>query len=168
MGGRLLQGVNRDTLGMSFKCSAAKINGEWRDIYKEPKTDTFKISKKGKLRLSRNASCAFETFPQNSGTQDELVTVFKDGEVKQVWTFDQIWKRADRLLYFGVVNDHGYKTISVRTTSHWVLIRYWTHMVLFFQRKNNNYNHYRQVVCPQSGCIVASRTGGSRIFAISV
>jgi nicotinamide phosphoribosyltransferase len=95
MGGRLLQGVNRDTLGMSFKCSSAKIGGEWRDVYKEPKTDSFKISKRGKLRLSRNTMCGFETFPKDSGTQDELVTVFKDGDVLKTWTFDEIRKRAE-------------------------------------------------------------------------
>jgi nicotinamide phosphoribosyltransferase len=95
MGGRLLQGINRDTLGMSFKCSAAKINGEWRDVYKEPKTDTFKVSKRGRLRLSRNASCSFETFPKDSGTQDELVTVFKDGRIIKKWTFDEIRHRAE-------------------------------------------------------------------------
>lgn len=95
MGGRLLQGVNRDTLGMSFKCSSAKIDGEWRDVYKEPKTDAFKISKRGKLRLSRNISCSFETFPKDSGTQDELVTVFKDGKIKKLWTFDEVRKRAE-------------------------------------------------------------------------
>jgi nicotinamide phosphoribosyltransferase len=95
MGGRLLQGITRDTLGMSFKCSCAEIDGVWRDVYKEPKTDAFKISKRGKLRLSRNAMCGFETFPKDSGNQDELVTVFKNGEVIKRWNFDEIRKRAE-------------------------------------------------------------------------
>jgi len=36
MGGGLLQKVDRDTLGWAMKCSAAKVNGEWRDVYKDP------------------------------------------------------------------------------------------------------------------------------------
>jgi nicotinamide phosphoribosyltransferase len=37
MGGGLLQKVDRDTYKWAMKCSAARINGEWRDVYKDPK-----------------------------------------------------------------------------------------------------------------------------------
>jgi nicotinamide phosphoribosyltransferase len=36
MGGGLLQKVDRDTLGWAMKCSAAQVNGEWRDVWKDP------------------------------------------------------------------------------------------------------------------------------------
>lgn len=36
MGGGLLQKVDRDTYGFAMKCSAARVNGEWRDVYKDP------------------------------------------------------------------------------------------------------------------------------------
>lgn len=36
MGGGLLQSLTRDTLGWAMKCSAAMVNGEWRDVYKDP------------------------------------------------------------------------------------------------------------------------------------
>lgn len=36
MGGGLLQHCDRDTYGFAMKCSAAKVDGEWRDVYKDP------------------------------------------------------------------------------------------------------------------------------------
>jgi len=97
MGGALLQKVNRDTQGMSFKCSAAYVDGEWRDVYKQPKTDPFKNSKRGRLRLGKvcGGNGCYETFPLGSGTHDELVTVFKDGELLVDYKFEDIRRRAD-------------------------------------------------------------------------
>lgn len=46
MGGGLLQSLTRDTLGWAMKCSAACVNGEWRDVYKDP-VGGGKTSKKG-------------------------------------------------------------------------------------------------------------------------
>lgn len=46
MGGGLLQNVNRDTCGFAMKCSAIRVNGEWRDVYKDPIAGG-KTSKKG-------------------------------------------------------------------------------------------------------------------------
>ena len=36
MGGGLLQKVDRDTYKWAMKCSAARVNGVWRDVYKDP------------------------------------------------------------------------------------------------------------------------------------
>lgn len=36
MGGGLLQSVNRDTFGFALKCSAIRVNGVWKDVYKDP------------------------------------------------------------------------------------------------------------------------------------
>ncbi len=49
MGGGLLQKVDRDTLSFAMKASAVRINGEWKDVYKDPITSTGKISKKGRF-----------------------------------------------------------------------------------------------------------------------
>lgn len=46
MGGGLLQKLDRDTLGWAMKCSAARINGKWIDVYKDP-IGGGKTSKKG-------------------------------------------------------------------------------------------------------------------------
>lgn len=48
VGGGLLQDVNRDTLKFAMKVSAAEVDGEWRDVYKDPITDPGKVSKKGR------------------------------------------------------------------------------------------------------------------------
>lgn len=59
MGGALLQGtktssMNRDTHKFAIKCSAIMLNGELRDVFKDPITDKGKTSKKGRLDLIYN------------------------------------------------------------------------------------------------------------------
>lgn len=51
MGGGLLQKLDRDTLGWAMKCSAARINGEWRDVWKDP-IGGGKTSKRGLVTKS--------------------------------------------------------------------------------------------------------------------
>lgn len=46
-GGNLQQNVTRDDQKWAMKCSAAFINGEWIDVFKDPITDPGKTSKKG-------------------------------------------------------------------------------------------------------------------------
>jgi nicotinamide phosphoribosyltransferase len=62
-GGDLMQNVTRDTLKFAMKCSAIKVNGEWRDVYKDPITDQGKKSIRGRVEDPR------------------FVTVFKNGEI---------------------------------------------------------------------------------------
>lgn len=49
MGGALLQQLNRDTQRFALKCSAARIDGRWIDVWKQPVTDPGKLSKRGRL-----------------------------------------------------------------------------------------------------------------------
>ena len=56
MGGALLQQLDRDTQKFAMKCSAAEINGEWVDVFKDPITDPGKTSKRGRLTLSKISS----------------------------------------------------------------------------------------------------------------
>lgn len=51
MGGALLQHMNRDTLKFAMKCSAVMIDYHYRDVFKNPVTDSGKQSKKGCLTL---------------------------------------------------------------------------------------------------------------------
>lgn len=51
MGGALLQHLNRDTLRFAMKCSAIWIDGEWRDVFKDPIGDHSKVSKSGRISL---------------------------------------------------------------------------------------------------------------------
>lgn len=62
-GGDLMQNVNRDTLKMAIKCSAIKVNGEWRDVYKDPITDQGKKSLRGRQE------------------NPDFITVFKNGQI---------------------------------------------------------------------------------------
>lgn len=95
MGGGLLQKVHRDTQSFALKCSAININGTWYDVFKQPATDATKSSKRGRMRLSRTCyNCGFETFPLESGTQDELVTVFENGKITKEYTFEEVRTRA--------------------------------------------------------------------------
>ena len=50
-GGGLLQKLNRDTQKCAFKCSMAVVDGEEREVFKDPITDPGKKSKKGRLSI---------------------------------------------------------------------------------------------------------------------
>jgi nicotinamide phosphoribosyltransferase len=96
MGGALLQKVNRDTQKFAFKCSSAIVNGELRDVFKEPITDPSKDSKRGKLALVRTAH-GLETVhcPGNCDLAGDLLEpVFRNGEVLRHQTLDDIRRRA--------------------------------------------------------------------------
>jgi nicotinamide phosphoribosyltransferase len=62
-GGDLMQNINRDTCKFAIKCSAIKINSEWRDVYKDPITDQGKKSLRGRQE------------------NPDFITVFKNGEI---------------------------------------------------------------------------------------
>lgn len=77
MGGGLLQKVNRDTQRCAFKSSAQYRNGQWYDIFKNPK-DQSKASKKGKLKLTK-VDGKFVTVGENDPGEDYLKVVFANG-----------------------------------------------------------------------------------------
>ena len=94
MGGALLQGVNRDTNAFAYKTSAIQVNGEMRDVFKDPVTDLGKRSKKGVLELISYESTAgrvYETARRSDLDRDltnenldkllVLKGVFLNGEV---------------------------------------------------------------------------------------
>jgi nicotinamide phosphoribosyltransferase len=54
-GGALLQQVNRDTMSFAMKCSAIFVNGEWRDVYKDPIGDSGKKSMRGRFQVVRES-----------------------------------------------------------------------------------------------------------------
>lgn len=91
MGGGLLQQVNRDTQKFAMKCSAVMVDGEWRDVFKDPVTDAGKKSKRGRFVLTKESG-NWETVPIGSGFDwaDYLTTVFKDGEIRKEWSFPEV------------------------------------------------------------------------------
>jgi nicotinamide phosphoribosyltransferase len=100
MGGKLLQAdIDRDTQAFAMKCSAAKINGQWRDVFKDPITDRSKASKKGKLGLYRsNLNGDWVTCTHNQITDDlgpnELREVYRDGKLLIDDNLETIRQRA--------------------------------------------------------------------------
>lgn len=92
-GGGLLQKVNRDTQKFAFKCSNITVNGEERDVYKDPITDIGKRSKIGRLVLTKIG----ETYTTSNTGSDELVEVFRDGEIKKKYHLNKIRERASVL-----------------------------------------------------------------------
>jgi nicotinamide phosphoribosyltransferase len=96
MGGKLLQGVDRDTQKFAFKCSWAQVNGKGREVFKQPKTDSGKNSKKGLIKLARTEFNQLCTIPLTDTKYDDiLVPVFENGEILRSWTLDEVRKLAD-------------------------------------------------------------------------
>jgi len=75
-GGDLMQNITRDTCKFAIKCSAAKVNGEWRDVYKNPITDPGKVSKRGLV------------------TNPKMRPVYRNGELLINDSFYDIRKRS--------------------------------------------------------------------------
>ena len=109
MGGALLQQINRDTLKFAMKCSAIKVNGEWRDVYKDPATDPGKTSKKGRLTLLRNRDTGdFLTVRSSREWRDKEVAslpgdwedvmtdVWDSGRLLQDWSFAEVRAASSR------------------------------------------------------------------------
>jgi nicotinamide phosphoribosyltransferase len=95
-GGALLQQVNRDTMKFAMKCSAARVNGEWRDVYKDPVTDTGKKSKRGMLALIKDGD-EYKTIRKcdlKKNQTDLLKIRFMTGELVNETTFDEIRAKA--------------------------------------------------------------------------
>ncbi len=96
MGGGLLQKVNRDTLSFAMKASAIRINGDWRDVYKQPVTDSGKNSKRGRLAVIRDAG-AIKTIREDalSWESNLLRPVFRHGELLVDDGFDTVRARSN-------------------------------------------------------------------------
>ena len=102
MGAGLLQKVDRDTQEFAMKASAVKINGKWRDVYKDPVTDQGKVSKKGRQVLLYNCGighCAFRTVSAAMASElpkanRVMSPVYRDGKLLVDDTFDVVRERA--------------------------------------------------------------------------
>lgn len=98
-GGALLQKVNRDTFKFAQKSSALKVNGVWRDVYKDPVTDPGKASKKGRISLYRSKlNGEMMTLPVEAVTNDEweelLEPVWDTGVLLREHTLSEIRQRV--------------------------------------------------------------------------
>lgn len=101
-GGGLLQKINRDTMKFAIKCSAVNIKGVWHEVYKEPKDDKFKASKRGLVTTyltpeGKYVSGTLLNTSTNSETTPFLNKVFSNGRVFTT-SFSEIRDRAAKFL----------------------------------------------------------------------
>lgn len=100
MGGGLLQQLDRDTQKFALKCSAAKVDGRWIDVSKDPVTDPGKRSKAGRLMLLTDGAGGYRTvaapegFTPEPGWRDAMVTVWEDGRLLVDQTLADIRARS--------------------------------------------------------------------------
>jgi nicotinamide phosphoribosyltransferase len=107
MGGKLLQAdINRDTNNFATKACFAILDGEEKNVIKSPTemdaegniTKSFKKSKQGKLKLVKNDDGTYRTVTSMEAdfdtVKDELVEVFRMGEILVDYNFEDIRERA--------------------------------------------------------------------------
>jgi len=96
MGGGMLQQLDRDTQKFAMKASAAFVDDKWIDVFKDPKTDPGKVSKKGRLTLVKDDFGNYRTVRlEHVGDQEvQLKTVFFNGTVTKEYTFDEVRENA--------------------------------------------------------------------------
>ena len=97
-GGGLLQMVNRDTHKFAFKCCEVTVNGEHREVYKEPITDPGKNSKRGRLKLLSTfvppATYEYRTVNESETGTDTMLTILENGQLLNDWSLDEVRARA--------------------------------------------------------------------------
>lgn len=96
-GGGLLQHVNRDTMKFAMKCSSIgiRVNDEliWRDVFKDPITDSGKTSKKGRVTLYQRHDGTYFSGVED-WTASVLDLVYENGVLLKEYTFDEVRANA--------------------------------------------------------------------------
>ena len=99
MGGNITQKIHRDSQQFAMKASAARINGEWIDVYKDPITDPNKKSMKGRFSVVlRDGKYVTQPYDETLGDEDLLKVRYKNGEVFDSPDFSTIRARAQSCL----------------------------------------------------------------------
>jgi nicotinamide phosphoribosyltransferase len=98
VGGLLLQQHSRDDQGFAIKATYCEIQGEPREIVKDPITDSGKKSLKGMMSLFKNEDNG-EYFTVDQVTEDDeargcLEVVFENGKILRTQTLEDIRKTA--------------------------------------------------------------------------
>lgn len=78
--------TTRDTYGYAVKATAGRVNGELREIFKDPKTDSgMKKSAKGFLAVKKDAFGKYflkdQVSQEEANSDSELVEVYRDGKL---------------------------------------------------------------------------------------
>lgn len=97
MGGALLQQVNRDTQKFAMKCSAAFIDDQWVDVYKDPITDKGKASMKGRFGVIIENGQYKNVQVEDIGTRLDLLKVrYYRGNDYNSQSFEQVRANSNR------------------------------------------------------------------------
>ena len=94
MGGALLQQLDRDTQKFAMKCSSAQVNGEWVDVFKDPITDSGKVSKKGRVTLWKSGGEFVTSVDEPKGWYDKAIGPWTD-VLEEVYRDGKIVKEID-------------------------------------------------------------------------
>lgn len=98
VGGLLLQQRSRDEQGFAFKATYCEVNGEPREIVKDPITDPGKKSHKGLLALHKDFDGEYYTKDQCTHSEEKegiLKSVYKDGVILKTYTLGEIRNRIN-------------------------------------------------------------------------
>ncbi|QDJ96386.1 nicotinamide phosphoribosyl transferase [Xanthomonas phage Xoo-sp13] len=101
MGGKLLQAdIDRDTLQAAMKCSSTTVDGREIDVFKQPKTDTKKNSKRGRITLVRDiVTGEYSTIRISeldaSKHEEVLQLVYRNGDLFNVPTLQGVRELVD-------------------------------------------------------------------------
>ncbi len=101
VGSYTYQYVTRDSFGFAMKATSGVVNGERRDIFKDPKTDAgTKKSAKGLLRVEKEKG-TYVLYDNQSEEEEKggaLEIVFQDGELKRECTLVDIREKLTAAL----------------------------------------------------------------------
>lgn len=93
VGSYTYQHVTRDSFGFAMKATSGIVNGERRDIFKDPKTDNgTKKSAKGLLRIAEENG-TYVLYAEQTEEQEKegaLKTVFENGTITKEFTLREI------------------------------------------------------------------------------
>jgi nicotinamide phosphoribosyltransferase len=100
IGSYTYQHVTRDTFGFAMKATFCVVDGEEREIFKQPRTDAKKNSHRGLLAVRKNASGALQAFFPVSRAEEQradnlLRPVFENGKLLQRTTLAEIRGRIE-------------------------------------------------------------------------
>lgn len=95
---------SRDSLGFAMKATWCQVNGESREIFKQPKTDNgTKNSLKGLICVAPTPNGKYEAIDQVPKSQEELgelKTVFENGVLIKDWTLEEIRRNVNASIKF--------------------------------------------------------------------
>lgn len=98
MGGGLLQQLDRDSLRFAMKMCCAVVDGDYREVFKCPKTDVSKASKRGYLDLIRvgDELVTYSHHEFGKVHKDSVMkTIFEDGRVTWDFTLERARELSD-------------------------------------------------------------------------